>query len=128
MELLAAATVSIVASWWQIVTITAIAALGLIYMRSEVVKSRVKEATDLAATRGEKIDDLKDELARQRDNHEAEVFSLRERIGALEARVDALMAMKGQEIAEKVVEGLMPFLGMTEFTSFSKGSKGNPAP
>lgn len=76
-----------------------IATGGLVWLRSSLVKSRHEELEKLADTRGERIRDLEATVKRQG-----------EQIQRLEGKIDAVAGLKTEEIAQGVVEILIPFL------------------
>ena len=88
--------------WIQVAgfSITAVLFLGVIfggyaYYNSEVRKIHTSESDNLAATRGQKIDDL-----------EAEIEAMKQKLQNQQGQIDMLRQMKTQEIVDGVVEGI----------------------
>ena len=83
----------------ELVAFGTLAIGGLVWLRSSLVRSRHEELEKLADTRGERITDL-----------EKRVDDQTAHINRLEGKVDAALALKQEQIAEGVVEILIPFL------------------
>lgn len=70
-----------------------------VWLRSSIAKQRTSELAGLAETRGFVIDDLRSEL-----------HALRGEVAELKGALQALENMKVQEMADRAVEAIIPFL------------------
>lgn len=76
---------------WSIILILVAIAGGFVYLRSSLAKQSHDELSELAETRGNTIDDLRDEL-----------HSLQRKVASLEGQMAAIQAIKAREIATEV--------------------------
>ena len=74
-------------------------ALGIAWLRSQLVRQRHEELEELADTRGQRVEDLEKRLAEQN-----------ERILHLEGQMAAMLALKTSEIVSGVTEILIPII------------------
>lgn len=81
---------------------------GWAYYNSERAKVHTAESDDLVKTRGQKIDDLKKEIADIKAKGESEIADLREIIQNQQGQIDMLRKLKTQEIIDGVVAGGIP--------------------
>lgn len=70
-----------------------------VWLRSSIAKQRTTELASLAETRGYVIDDLRTELQQ-----------LRSEVAELKGALQSLEALKVQEMADRAVEAIIPFL------------------
>ena len=75
-------------------------AAGALWLRSQLVKQRHEELSELAETRGHRIGDL-----------EAKVEAQGTRITYLEGQIDAITKLKTDQIVDGVLAGIAPLIG-----------------
>lgn len=78
-------------SLFDVISFLALVIGAGLYIRSNAAKANTQETHQLAETRGERIVDL-----------EAEVHRLSDRLSKVEGQMNALQALKAQEIASEV--------------------------
>lgn len=83
----------------EIIVFAVTVALAAVWLRSSIAKQRTTELASLAETRGHTIDDLRSEM-----------HSLRAEVAELKGALQALESMKVQEMADRAVEAIVPFL------------------
>lgn len=79
----------------QIITFTTAIAAAAVWLRSQIARQNHAELEQLASTRGQIIDDLKEELS-----------GLRRELDELRGQVKMLQALKTSEIVDGVLEGI----------------------
>ena len=95
----------------QVAVFVIVGIAGLAYLVSLVRRDSHRETKNLAETRGERIDDLEDEVAQ-----------LEGRVSALEAHIKAVETIKAKEIAVQVATLLEPRLPRRDDLGSSDGS------
>lgn len=84
-----------IAGAWDIVAVLGAVILATVWLKSQLVKQRHQELEQLADTRGERIDDLEKRVEEQAA-----------KVAALEAKIGALVDLKADDIANRVVDRL----------------------
>lgn len=83
----------------EIVAFVVTVVLAALWLRSSIARQRTTELANLAETRGYVIDDLRTELQQ-----------LRGEVAELKGALQSLEALKVQEMADRAVEAIIPFL------------------
>lgn len=73
--------------------------VAAVYIKSALVRQRHEELEDLAETRGQRVDDLKDKVA-----------DLSQRLATMEGKIEALEQLKVDQIVAGVVSGVREVL------------------
>ncbi len=89
----------LLANSWEILLIVASIVGGGVWLRSDIAKKRHVELEQLVATRGDTIEDLRDEIT-----------DMRREMDEMKGEMKALRNFKAEEIADKVVERLESYL------------------
>jgi hypothetical protein len=97
----------------QIAGYFGLAAAAIVYLKSNVQKSKSNESLALAELRGERIDDLEKHIARIETDMAAQKAEMLKQIAHLQGQVDAVRGLKTAEIIDGVLVGLKPFLDVT---------------
>lgn len=84
---------------WGLLAILGTIVISAVWVRNRLAKQNYEEMQNLVDTRGKRVDDLEKANAA----HEA-------RIIGLEAKIEGILEIKEDRIAEGVVEKLLPFL------------------
>lgn len=79
---------------------------AVVVILSNMRKARTNEAVELANTRGEKIDDLRREIADMKAEHEGDRLEVRLEMAKMSGQIEELRERQTREIIDGVVDGL----------------------
>lgn len=98
-----------VSGFLQILGFMGLVAAAVVYLKSNIQKSKSAELLGLAEVRGERIDDLEKHIERLEKAMNVQKKEMAERLAHLQGQLDAALGLKSDEIVAGVLEGLQPY-------------------
>jgi hypothetical protein len=86
----------------NVVLFASIIGAAVIYLAAQARKSNHEETVELADTRGNKIDDLEDEIKEMKVSHDAEIQEMRDHMIRLDGQIELLTSQRFEDLAEGI--------------------------